>query len=162
MDAPCNRALGYNIAFGATYRNAPETLARVAEFLALASSLQEVPPEEIAATQQNIIAHRQEIARLSAELAILEDRARRMQDAVRDEAVHYRRANELAYHLAAELPIHLWRAIARGGSGKVISDVWGALDVIRSEMGTPGEFLPDDQFLAKPGIKREMDAKPTR
>lgn len=67
----------------------------------------------------------------------------------------YRRANQLSYQLAMELPIDLWRAIlAALGSGNGQA-VWDAISTARLFNGLGRELTINDAVVHAPGAGRQ-------
>ena len=64
----------------------------------------------------------------------------------------YVQTNQLAFHLAMELPIGLFRSIIHGAAAKQVSGRYAAVDAVRDVQGISGQFTADDFFWAKPNI----------
>jgi hypothetical protein len=128
------------------YRPSPDTIARIAEFLSLISTLSDVTPRDI----ENV---RQQIRGVHMQLSALEAQEREMVAAREAAAPAYRRVNELALCLAMELPPGMYRAVTR--STQPGGNAYSAVDVVRDALGM--EAIPaTDPFWAAPGIGRQQ------
>ena len=142
------------------YKPPPETVARVAEFLALATSLNAPDPTQRARVTQDLAAVRREIGRLNAELAILEAHDRELREAAAAAVPAFRRANALTLQLAIELPASLWHTVVQSmrcapGQPLLLSQLWEeALAEMRRSYGSEGRIPGSDCFWAESGINR--------
>lgn len=66
-------------------------------------------------------------------------------------AADYRRANQLAYQLAMELPIDMWRAIYAAAVGTNGKPIWEAISVARLFNGLGRELTINDAVHHAPG-----------
>jgi hypothetical protein len=151
-----------NAVFGALpYRPTPETVARIAEFLALCNSLDGTSPADVEETHRQIgalaYALQREldpgrVALIHEQIADLQRRAEAMLAAISKAAPDYRRVNQLGLHLAMELPAGLWRAVRHGGHAANVTEVWAAVDAVREAVGAEGHIMGEEAFWAAPGI----------
>lgn len=141
------------------YRPPPETVARIAEFLSLATTLNAPEPQQLADVAHQLAALRREIARLNGELAVFEAYERKLQEDARAEAPNFRRANQLALQLATELPVSLWRAVQQTmrhepNQPVPISQIWDTVAVVHEAYGSEGKITGAEQFWSGPGVSR--------
>lgn len=146
---------------GRPWRPSPETVARIAEFLALTAHLDASVHVELGKLHERAARNRDAMIRVPAGPA-LEWFQREQAECERIEATlmanlrvtraEFMRANQLGFHLAMELPISLWRALIHGANRADVAGRYAAVDVIRDALGSDGQFTGADYFWAAPGI----------
>jgi sugar phosphate isomerase/epimerase len=138
------------------YKPPRETVARAAEFLALASTLNAPDAAQLAQVTQQLAALRREIARLNGELAVLEAHDRELRETARAATPEFRRVNELALHLAMELPAAVWRAVQQSmRPPNQARQAWEeAAALLHEAYGAEGKLTGADLYWSWPGVNR--------
>ena len=153
------------------YRPGPDTIARIAELLSLTQSMDGTAPADVDQVRQRIIAsasalqrepHPGGMAEIREHIADLQRQEGAMLAAIAKAAPDFRRANQLALHLAMELPAGLWRAVAKGASAGNVAGIWGAVDAVRDTVGADGQLTGEDVFWAQPGLGQHQAQEPSR
>ena len=138
----------------------PETIARIAEFLALTQTLDPTGPADVEDARRQMIALAHSLKRelddgraalIREQIAELQRREALMLIAIEKAAPRFLRVNQLALHLAMELTPGLWRAVTR--STLPDQNLYQAVDAVRDTLGM--EPIPGpDQFAAAPRFAR--------
>lgn len=137
----------------------PEIVARIAEFLSLAVGNGAPDPAAMLRVAQDLDRCRAQAEQLARQIAMLEMEQRLMQEAAARAEPVLLRLNQLALHLAMELPLGLWRAVCAPfrhpkGGPDIIERLYGSIDAARGALGTEGQITGGDKFWASPGIGR--------